>query len=206
MESTAYKVKEEDTALVVAEAANTSTITTTNADNPMAVTNKIVLTKEMNMTTDVELVVSESAAVSNKSTINVNVTSNSPIAEEDQLNIAMASTTISTNYVHKIKQNQGEAISDDQQKPVTATVTKEIIIDDISMKKESEPDDIINSTIGSRYEDAVEYINNEEEQPQGAVQQKNIPDDESLWQEEEERGDSEVDSDEDSKDVRNNLN
>jgi len=206
MESTAVNVKEEDT---VAKGA-------TDAVNSIAVTDEIVppikLAKDINMTTDnVEhVVVSEQADVSNETAITVNATSN----KEDQLNIAMASTTLSTNEVDEIEHNLGDTVLDKQQKPVTATVEKHTVISDInldiSLKTKSESDEIHNSTMGSVFEDAVEYIINEEEnvneQPQDVIQEENVPNDESSLQKEVEGGDGEKDYDEETKDVSNNSN
>ncbi|XP_001952339.1 transcriptional regulator DEF1 [Acyrthosiphon pisum] len=210
MESTAVNVKEEDTVAKVAVA----TIAASDAANSIAVTDEIVppikLDKEIIMTTDnVEhVVVSEQADVSNETAITVNATSN----KEDQLNIAMASTTISTNEVDEIKHNLGDTVLDKQQKPATATVEKDIVINetsdinlDISLKTKSESDEIYNSTMGSVFEDAVEYIINDEEdnvqeQPQDVIQEENVPDDESGSQQEVEGGDGEEDYDEETKD------
>lgn len=217
MDSTAVNVKEEET---VAKDA-VATIAATNAANSIAVTDEIVppikLDKEIIMTTDnVEhVVVSEQADVSNETAITVNTTSN----KEDQLNIAMASTTISTNEVDETKHNLGDTVSDKQQKPAIATVEKDIVIDetsninlDISLKTKSESDEIYNSTMGSVFEDAVEYIINDEEdnvneQPQDVIQEENVLDDESSSQQEIEGGDGEEDyDDEETKDVSNNSN
>ncbi|XP_026819656.1 probable serine/threonine-protein kinase DDB_G0282963 [Rhopalosiphum maidis] len=222
MESAAVTTKGEDTAPVVADATdNTTTTIATDALNPIAVTNEIDPSiksdKEMIMTTnDVEhvAVVSDLAVVSNESTITtVKATSENSKVEEDQLNTAMASTTISTDKVDEIKQNQDETALDEQQKPVTATVEKEIVINensdanlDISIKSKSEYDEIINSTIGSGFEDAVEYMNNDEEdsvvkeQPRDVIQQENVPDNETSSQQEVEGGDGEENSSEENKD------
>lgn len=212
MESTAVNVKED----TVANAASAAT----DAANPIAVADEIVppikLDKEVIMITDdVEhVVVSELADVSNKTAITVNATSSNPKIEEDQLNIAMASTTISTNEVDKIKHDL-ETVLDEKQKPENALVEKDIVINkasdinlDISLKTKSESDEINNSTIGSVFEDAVEYIIDDEEdnvvkeQPQDVIQEENVPDDESSSQ----QGDDEEDYDEESKDVSNNSN
>jgi len=214
MESTAVNVKEEDT---VANAASVAT----DAANTIAVTDEIVppikLDKEIIMTTnDVEhVVVSELADVSNKTAITVNATSNNPKIEEDQLNVAMASTTISTHEVDEIKQNLDKTVLDEKQKPENVLIEKDIVINkasdinlDISLKTKSEYDEINNSTIGSVFEDAVEYIiddeeDNVKEQPQDVIQGENVPDDESSSQQE---GDDEEDYDEETKDVRINSN
>lgn len=209
MESTAVNVKEEDT---VAKGA-VANIAATDAANSIAVADEIVppvkLDKEIIMITEnVEhVVVSEQADVSNETAITVNATSN----KEDQLNKAMASTTISTNEVDEIKHNLGETVLDKQQKPATAMVEKDIVINetsdlDISLKTKSESDEIYNSTMGSVFEDAVEYITNDEEdnvvkeQPQDVFQEENDVDDESSSQHEVEGGDGEEDYDEEIKD------
>jgi len=216
MESTAVNMKEEDTSLVV----TSKTITTTNAANSIAMTDEIVSPiKTYNeiivITNDIKHVpvVSELVAGSNETATTVNASSNNSTVEEDQLNIAMASTTISTNEVDEIKQNQGETVLVEQQKPVTVTDEKKIISDenldlksDISIKTKSESDDINNSTIGSGFEDAVEYINDEkdsvvtEEQPQDVIEQEDALNDESRSPQEVEGGDGE-----ESKDVSNNF-
>jgi len=215
MESTAIIVKEEDTVSVVADA--TAASTATNESNPISVTDEIVppikLDKEMIMTTDdIEQVVNSELAV-----LSTSATSNKPKTEEDQLNIAMASTTISTNEVDEIKLNLDEKVLDQQQKPVTDTVEKDTINNeksdinlDISIKTKSESDEINNSTIGSVFEDAVEYIINDEEdnvvkeQPQDVIQEENVPDDESSSQQEVEGGDVDEESGEENKDVSSN--
>jgi len=220
MESAAVTTKEEDTAPVVADAAADNTTTTTDASNPKAVINEIVSPvksdKEMiTATNDVEHVatVSDVADVSNETAITtVNATSNN-LKVEDQLNTAMASTTILTDEVDEIKQNQDETVLDEQQKLVTGIVEKEIVINensdsnlDISLTK-SEYDEIVDSTIGSGFEDAVEYIVDDEEnsvvkkQPQDVIKQENAPDNESCPQQKVEEGDGEDDSSEENKDV-----
>lgn len=221
MESATVTSKGEDTAPVVTDAAADNATTTTNVSNPTTVTNEIVppikSDKEMITTTnDVEHVaaVSDVADVSKETaTTTVNATSNNLKVEEDQLNTAMASTTISTNEVDEIKQNQDETVLDEQQKPVTGMLEKEIVINensdsnlDISLTK-SEYDEIVDSTIDSGgFEDAVEYIVDEEEnsvvkkQPQDVIQQENAPDNESCPQQEVEEGDGKDDSSEENKD------
>jgi len=221
MESTAVNVIEDTVAKGVA-----ATSAASDAENSIAVTDVIVppikLDKEIIMTTgDVDhiMVVSEQADLSNESAIIVNVTSNNPKVKEDQLNIAMASATISTNEVDEIKHNLGETVFDEQQKPATATIEKDIVINetsdinlDIFLKTKSEYDKIINTTIGSVFQDAVKYIINDEEvnvvkeQPQDVIQGENVPDDESSLQQDVEVGDGEEDYDEETKDVSNNSN
>jgi len=222
MESTAVNMNVEDAAPVVVNA--TASSTAVDEANPISVTDGIVppikLDKEMIMTTDdVEHVVgSEQVIASNETAIIVNA-SNNPKIEEDQLNIAMASTKISTNEVDEIKHNLGEKDLDEQQKPATDTIEKDIINNenadinlDISIKTKSESDEINSSTIGSVFEDAVEYIINDEEdkvvkkQLQGVIQEENVPDDESSSQQEVEGGDDEEDYEEETKDVSNDYN
>ena len=215
MESAAANTKKEDTAHIAATTAMTTTDAVTDETGPL-----IKLDKVMVMTTDdVEYaVVSELAVVPNETAININTNSNNPKFEEDQLNIAMASTTISTNEVDEIKHNLGETVLNEQQKPLTAMVEKEIVISensdinlDISIKSKSEYHDINNSTIGSGFEDAVEYIINDEEdsiikeQLQDVIQQENVNDDESCSQQEE-GGEGEDDYGDEINDVSNNLN
>jgi len=222
MESATVTTKGEDTVPVVTDAATDNATTTTNVSNPTVVANEIVQPiksdKEMITTTnDVEHVaaVSDVADVSKETAITtVNDASNNLKVEEDQLNTAMASTTISTNEVDEIKQNQDETVLDEQQKPVTGMLEKEIVINensdsnlDISLTK-SEYDEIVDSTIDSGgFEDAVEYIVDEEEnsvvkkQPQDEIQQENAPNNESCPQQEVEEGDGEDDSSEENKDV-----
>lgn len=212
MESTAVNAKEEDTASVVANAAATSTAT--NEYNSLSVTDESV--PPINLDEVEQVVGSELAVVTNETAITVGATSNNPKIEEDQLNIAMASTTISNNEVDEIKHNLGEKVLDEQQKPATDTVEKDIIKNeksdinlDISIKTKSESDEINNSTVGSVFEDAVEYIINDEEddvvkeQAQDVIQEENVPDDESSSQQEVEGGDGEEESGDETKDVSN---
>jgi len=214
MESTAVNAKE-DTASVGANAAATSTAT--DESNPISVTDEIVPPIKLD-TDDVKQVLSSKlAVVSNETAITIDATSTNPKIEEDQLNIAMASTTISTNEVDEIKHNLGENVLDEQQKPVTDTVEKDIINNeksdinlDISIKTKSESDEINSSTVDSVFEDAVEYIINDEEdnvvkqQSQDEILEENVPDDESSSQQEVEGGDGEEESGDETKDVSNN--
>lgn len=125
MESTAVNVKAEDTVRVVATAD--ATVTAFDVANLIAVSDAIVppikLDKEMIMTTDEvqHVMVSKLAVASNETATTVNATGNDPGVEEDQLRIAMASTTISTNEVDGIKHNLGEKVLNGQQKFATNT-------------------------------------------------------------------------------------
>jgi len=119
MESTAVNVREEDTVRVVVAAD--ATVAAIDVSNPIAVSDAnvppIKVEKTIIITTDdVEHVVSKLAVASNATATTVNVTKYNPGVEEDQLNIAMASTAISTNEVDEIKHNLGEKVVDEQQR------------------------------------------------------------------------------------------
>lgn len=217
MESTAVNVKEKNTA------TNAATSAANDVANSIAVSDEIVspikLDNNITVTTDnVEhVVVSEQADVSNETAISINATSNDPKVKVDQSNMAMASTKISTDEVDEIKHNLGKMVLDKQQKLVTTTVENDIEINetsdinlDTSLKTKSESDEIYNSTIGSVFEDAVEYIVNDgednvKEQPRDLIQEENVADDGSSSQQGE-GVDGEEDYDEETKDVSKNSN
>lgn len=220
MESTAVNVKEKDTATNAA----VTTSATNDVANSIAISDEIVspikLDNKITVTTDnVEhVVVGEQADVSNETAISVNATSNNPKVKVDQSNTATASTTISTNEVDEIQHNLGKMILDKQQKLMTKTVGNDIEVNetsdinlDTSLKTKSESDEIYNSTIGSVFEDAVEYIVNDgednvKEQPRDLIQEENVADDESGSQQGGEVVDGEEDYDEETKDVSKNSN
>jgi len=113
---------------------------------------------------------SESAAVvANASDIDTYIRRNSVSIEDDKLNEAMSATTISISDTEEIPQHSVEGSLDEQQKQEkSTTVIKENLITDnknvhldTSMKVLGQ-DDEINSTIGGEFEDAQEFINNED--------------------------------------------
>jgi len=85
-----------------------------------------------------------------------NSNSNSASVKVDELNVAMASATISTTNNYDVKQNQGQIDLEDSQVSVI-THNENVIVDNVSINQNKQGEEL-NSTIISVYEDAHEYI------------------------------------------------
>jgi len=159
MDGSAVDVKDEND---MTAARSTSPITSTDLPNADEVASEpvIVTTETKPSTVDGETVVADciTTAFSTETAVDVdNSNSNSASIQVDELNKAMASASISTTNNHDIKQNEGQIDSEDSQ--VSVITQNEHVIIDNNSKNQNTQDEEFNSTIFSVYEDAHEYIN-----------------------------------------------